>query len=110
MTQCMRGSRKFCQRRSKFDKVFFFDEGIEDQNTAINGPSSAHQQNAIEMAFCWRANDGPTLNAGLVAAIFFQGIQTSIAKKPNNFEIFQGGWGPDPLSPPLDLHMQGKAE
>ena len=72
----MRGSRKFCQRGSKFDNVFccffclFFhlvDEGIEDQNTAINGPSSARQRNVIEMAFRWRADDGPTLNAGLVA-------------------------------------------
>ena len=49
----MRGSRKFCQRGSKFDNIFllflFFlvDEGIEDPNTAINGPSSARQRNAI---------------------------------------------------------------
>ena len=36
----------------------------------------------------------------------FQGIQTSIAKKPEIFVIFQGGGvGPDPLSPPLDPHM-----
>ena len=35
----MRGSRKFSQRGSKFDKV---DEGIEDPYTAINGLSSAH--------------------------------------------------------------------
>ena len=27
--------------------VFLVDEGIEDRNTAINGPSSAHQRNAI---------------------------------------------------------------
>ena len=31
------------------------------------GPSSARQRNAINMAFRWRANDDPTLNAGLVA-------------------------------------------
>ena len=54
------------------------------------------------MAFRWHADDGPTLNAGLVAVIF-QGIRTFIARKPNIFVIFQGG--PDPLSPPLDLHM-----
>ena len=37
------------QRVSKFENVFFFffDEWIEDRNTAINGPSSAHQGNAI---------------------------------------------------------------
>ena len=64
----MRGSRKFCQNGSKFDIVFFLvDEAIEDPNTAINGPSSARQQNTISMAFRWQADDGPTLNVGLVA-------------------------------------------
>ena len=66
----MRGSRNFCQRGSKFDKVFFFflvDGGIEDPNTALIGPSSARQRNAIEMAFCWRADDGPPWNAVLAA-------------------------------------------
>ena len=48
----MRGSRKFCQRGSKFDNVSFFlfflvDDGIEDPNTTIHGPSSARQRNAI---------------------------------------------------------------
>ena len=33
----------------------------------------------------------------------FQGIQTSIAKKPYIFVIFQGDQ--DPLSAPLDPHM-----
>ena len=42
----MRGSRKFFQSGSKVDNVFFIylflddDKGIEDTNTAINGPSS----------------------------------------------------------------------
>ena len=47
-------SRMFCQRGSKFDNgfllLFFFylvDEGIEDQNTSINGPSSARQRSVI---------------------------------------------------------------
>ena len=38
------------------------------------------------MAFRWRADNGPTLNAGLVAACDFKGIRTSIAK--NIFYIF----------------------
>ena len=63
----MRGSRKFCQRGSKFDNFFLVDEMIEDPNMTINGPSSTRQRNAIEMAFRWRADAGPTLNAGLVA-------------------------------------------
>ena len=69
----MRRSRKFCQRGSKFDNVFFLFcfvflvvEGIEDPNTAKNGPTSARQRNAIEMAFFWHADDVLTLNAGLV--------------------------------------------
>ena len=48
----MRRSRKYCQRWSKFDKVFlgfFFlgggegrvDEGIDDPNITVNRPSSA---------------------------------------------------------------------
>ena len=51
------------------------------------------------MAFRWRADDVPTLNA----CLGFQGIRTSIAKKPCIFVIFQGE-GPDP-PPPLDPRM-----
>ena len=52
------------------------------------------------MAFRWRADDGPTLNAGLIAAIF-QGIRTSIiAKKPYIFVIFQGGGSGPPVPHP----------
>ena len=61
----MRGSRKLCQGMSNFD-FFLVDEGREDQNTTIGGPSSASQRNA----FRWRADNGPTLNAGLVACDF----------------------------------------
>ena len=38
----------FSQRGSKFYNVFFLvDEGIEDPNSAINGPSSPRKRNAI---------------------------------------------------------------
>ena len=40
----MRGPRKFCQRGYKFDFfsfLFLVDGGIEDPNTATNGPPSA---------------------------------------------------------------------
>ena len=46
----MRGSRKFCQRGSKFD-FFLVDDGREDPNTTISGPSLACQQNAIKWQF-----------------------------------------------------------
>ena len=35
---------------------FFFDEGRKDSNTTITGPSTACQQNAVQMAFRWRAD------------------------------------------------------
>ena len=38
------------------------------------------------------SDDDPTLNSGMVAAIF-QGIRTCIARKPYIFVIFQGGGG-----------------
>ena len=41
------------------------------------------------MAFRWRADDGSTLNADLVALCFFQGIRIRIAKQPYNFVIIQ---------------------
>ena len=46
---------------------FQFDDGRKDPNTTISGPSSARQRNAISMLFRWRVDDGPTMNAGLVA-------------------------------------------
>ena len=46
--------------------IFLIDGGREDPNTTLIWPASARQRNAIEMAFRWRADDGPTLNAGLV--------------------------------------------
>ena len=53
--------------------TFFFlvNEGRDDPNTTING----HHRPASEtpfLAFCWRADDGPTLNACL-QALWFSG-------------------------------------
>ena len=74
----MRGSRKFVKGGPRLTTFFFFfffffggGGGLmgwrEDLNATENGPSSARQRNAIEMAFRWRADKGPPLNAGLVA-------------------------------------------
>ena len=73
--------------------VFLVNEGKEHPNTT-------------KMAFRWRADGCPTLNASLVA-LWFQGMQTSIAEKPYNFVIFSGvgGGGPDPLSPSGSTHV-----
>ena len=56
------------------------------------------------MAFHLRAFDGLTLNLARQICDF-QGIRTSIAKKPYILDIFQGG-GPDPpLSPSGSAHV-----
>ena len=46
--------------------------------------------------------DGQTFECWLGSFVIFQGIRTSIAKKPYRFVIFQGGGGPEsiPLSAP----------
>ena len=54
------------------------------------------------MVFGWRADDGPTLNAGFVALWFFRGSGPVLLRNPI-FCDFSGGWGgggvdPDNLS------------
>ena len=53
----------------EIETTFFFlvDEGKKDPNTTKSGPLSARQRNAMQMAYRWRTDNGPTLNAGLVA-------------------------------------------
>ena len=58
----MWGSRKFFMSGSNAF-LFLVDEGRKDPNTTFSGPS---------MAFCCRADGGPTLNAGLVALWFYR--------------------------------------
>ena len=68
----MCGSRKFFQRGSNVF-LFLVDEGREGPNTTLRGPS---------MAFRWRADGGPTLNAGLVALWFFRGSGPVLLRNP----------------------------
>ena len=65
----MRGSRKFCQKDSNFDSVFFC--WLEDQNTTMR-------------RFGWRNTE-----CWLWGIVIFQGIWSSIAKKSYIFVIFQ---------------------
>ena len=75
-----------------------------DPNITINGTSSACQRNAISMAFRWRADGGPTLNAGLVALWFYRGSGPVLLRKPLILIFFRGG-GSGPPVPPLDPPM-----
>ena len=58
-----------------------------------------HQSTCQRDAICWRADNGPTLIVGLGTFVSFQGIRTSIAKKPYSFVIFHGGGGVQSPSP-----------
>ena len=53
------------------------------------------------MAFRWRADDDPTLNAGLVVFENFRGSGPVLLRNSLCFCDFSGGGGgPDPLPPP----------
>ena len=89
----MRGSRKFCQRGSKFDNVFFSwwgDRGSKyHYKWAIIGPPVKRHLNDVSLVGRW----WPNIECWLGIFVIFRGIRTSIAKKPNIFVIFQGGGG-----------------
>ena len=88
----MRGSRKFCQRGSKFDNIFFLSWwGDRDPNVTINGPSSACQQNGVSLAGRWWPNigcwlgsfvifrrSGPVLLRNTIFLWFFRGSQPPV--------------------------------
>ena len=74
----------FCLTQSRIQKALpegSNPEGRKDPNSTKSGASSA-------------------IESWLGSFVIFQGIRTSIAKKPYIFVIFFGEGGPDPLSPP----------
>ena len=88
--QTTHGSRKFCQRGSNFYMFFLNRCGErEGPNTTKSGPSSA----------CWHANDGPTLNADLVALWIIRGSGPVLLR--NHIFCDFSGRGSGHLFPPL---------
>ena len=83
----------------------FFDEGRrEDPNNTKSEPSSAHQRNAIQMAFSLAGWWWFNIECWLDSFVIFLRIRAGIAKKSYSFVIFQEG-GLDPLSPIQNSHM-----
>ena len=97
----------FARGGPTFFLFFFFDKRKEDPNSSTkSGPSLARQRNAIYMAFRWRDDDGPTLNAGLAALWFFRGSGPVLLRNPIFLWFFRGEVRtPCPPPPPLDPHM-----
>ena len=73
-------------------------------NTTISGTSSARQRSAISM-FRGSADDGPTLNGGLVALCFSRGSGSAMLRNPIALD-FQEGVRTQCPHPPLDPHMR----
>ena len=96
----MHGSRKFSQRGSTFDSILVV-ELREDPNTTIlkrtiiSPPAKSHI-NGVSLAY----RRWPKIESWLGSFVIFQGIRTSIAKKPYIFVIFHGRSGPLPPPPP----------
>ena len=74
---------------------FLVNEGRKD-------PAGHHRP-----AFCWRADDGPTLNSGLVALGFFRDSGPVLLRNPKFLRFFRGVRNP---FPPLDLCMSKTAD
>ena len=58
---------------------FLIDEERKVPNTTRSEPTSVRQQNAIQVAFRWRADDGSNIECCLSSFMLFQGIRISIA-------------------------------
>ena len=58
------------------------------------------------MVFSWGADDDPTLNAGLVALLFFKGSRPVLLENTMFLWFFRGGPEPCPPPPLLDPRMK----
>ena len=101
--QCMRGSRKFCQRGSNFDVFFcccFFSWWREVGSKHL---SSCHCWPASETPFkCW----WPNIECWLSSFVILRGFRPVLLRNPIILWFFRRGSGP-PVS--LDLPMQWQA-
>ena len=101
----MRGSRKACQRGSKFDNVFFLSWWVDTGSKyrykwAIISPPAKRHLNGVMLTGRWWHN----IRCWLCSFVIFQGIRTSSAKKkPILFLNFL--WGSRPSVSPLDPPM-----
>ena len=66
------------------------------------GSKYNYKQAIFLMALLWRADDGPTLNAGLVALWFLRGSGPVLLRNPYIFVSFQGGG----VGPPVSLRIR----
>ena len=96
--------QKVLPERVQIWQLWWGEEGSKyHYKRAIIGPPAKRQLNGILLACrCW-----PNIECWLGSLVIFQGIRTSIAKKPYIFVIFRGGGGggSGPPVPPLDPNL-----
>ena len=88
----VRGFKKYYQRGTiltRFFVVVFLMRGVRIQAKIL-------------MAFRWRVDDGPTLNAGLVDLSCFKGLWPVLLRNPILLRSFRGGGGG--VRTPCTLH------
>ena len=98
--QDMRGSRKFWQRGSNYDNALLFnwwgEGGTKYHYKRVNiGPPAKRHLNGVLLACRW----WPNIECWLGSFVIFQGIRTSIAKKPYILRFFRR-WGSGHCPPP----------
>ena len=97
----MCGSRNYYQRGSNLDKFFLvggggIDEGQKNPDSTI---SNKRAINCHLNGVCWWADDGPTLNASLVALWFFRGSRPVLQRNPIFCDFSGVGGGVRTLCP-----------
>ena len=61
-----------------FVLIFLIDEGREDSNSTKNRPVKCH----LKLSIRWRFDDGPTMDAGLVALRFSRDSRQVLQRNP----------------------------
>ena len=95
----MRGSKNFVrggQTLTTFFFFFFFFFKLMRDGRIKTPLYAGHHRPASETPLNgdrWRADDGPTLNAGLVASQFFRGSGPKLLRNPIFLRFFRGGGG-----------------
>ena len=98
----MPGSRKFCQSESNFYTLFLFNEGRDDPNTTISGPSSAPDEKRHLSDVSLECRYWPYIKCSFV---IFRGPD-QLLKKLCFCDILEGLLRtPSPPSPHLDPRM-----
>ena len=104
LKNCWQGLKASCMDPDASNCDTFFFKLTRGEKIQI--PLKAGHYRPSKMTFLWRADDGPTLNAGLVTFWFFRGSWPVLLKNPIFLWFFRGVWTPCPPPPPPPLWIR----